>query len=257
MRNRNWGALTLGLYAMVWLVAAVGCAEAAPAAAPTPTVAPTSTPTPVPTATPAPTPTPTAVPPPPSAWSSAADGLDLQALAELIRLVAYNYDLEEVLNDPNEDLNNLDLDEDGYVDFLGVTQYGGGNSIGFSFTVDMGGGHEQEIVTVSIVKIAEHTVDVELLGDEQIYGPNFYYHESYGWLDYLMISYLYLPHEFYFSPYRYGVYPKGYKPYPTVSVEEYRARNASVVKTSRAKRSTSSAAAQANKATSPQAGKTS
>ena len=189
--------------------------------------------------------------------SSAADGLDLQAVAELLKKADTAEKFESLLNDPAEGLNNLDLDEDNNVDFIKVTEYGEGDSTGFSLTVDMGGDDEQEIATIDMVKTSGGDVDVEMHGNEQIYGRDQYYHHRYGLTEMLLFGYMFRPHPFYFSPYRYGFYPGFYRPYPVIGVSAYRARTSGVVSRSTTQVSRKSGSTASNKAASPNKGKTS
>ena len=189
--------------------------------------------------------------------SSAADGLDLQAVGELLKRAENAEQFETLLNDPSEGLNNLDLDEDDNVDFIQITEYGQDDATGFSLTVDMGGGEEQELATIDVVKTDEGDVDVEVHGNEQVYGANHYHHQRFGAGDYLLFAYLFRPHPFYFSPYRFGFYPGYYRPYPVVGLSNYRTRTSTVVGNSTTQLSRSSVSTQSRKATSPNAGRTS
>jgi len=58
--------------------------------------------------------------------------------------------LEKLINDKDTGVNNLDLDEDGKVDYIKVTEYGNDNSKGFSLTVEPSKGEEQEVATARI-----------------------------------------------------------------------------------------------------------
>lgn len=57
-------------------------------------------------------------------------GLDLQALIGLTKQAKNAEELERLLNQPGS-INNLDLDEDGNVDYIRVQEYGGGNTKNF------------------------------------------------------------------------------------------------------------------------------
>jgi len=191
-----------------------------------------------------------------SALSTAADGLDLQAVGELLKGVENAEQFETKLNDPGEGVNNLDLDEDGTTDFIKVTEYGEGAATGFSLTVDMGGGEEQEVATVGLAKVGEE-VDVELHGNDQIYGSNYYYQDRYRASNYLLFAYMFRPHPLYFSPYSYGFYPGFYRPYPVVGMSSYRSRTSTVTSRSTSKVSGTSSSAQSKVGASPNAGKAS
>ena len=54
--------------------------------------------------------------------SEIADGLDLEAVGELFREAENLEAFEKVLNDPEVGINNLDLNGDGYVDYIRVVE---------------------------------------------------------------------------------------------------------------------------------------
>jgi hypothetical protein len=85
------------------------------------------------------------------------DNLDLQALGELVKTSSNAEDMEAKLN-ASGSINNLDLDGDGNVDYIKVTEYGDGNARGFSFTVDLANGEKQEIA-MQLIKDAEDSLN--------------------------------------------------------------------------------------------------
>ena len=155
---------------------------------------------------------------------SAAEGLDLQAIGSLLRKAGNAEQFERLLNDPDEGVNNLDLDEDGNVDYIKVTEYGDDQAKGFSLSVAVGKGDEQEIATVEVDKSSGSHANVDVHGNRHIYGDNHYYHSRFGVTDFLLLSYLFRPHPYYASPYYYGYYPSYYRSYRTVPVSTYRTR---------------------------------
>lgn len=164
----------------------------------------------------------------------ASDGLDLQSVLELSKSVDGPKELEEKLNSP-DGINNLDLDEDGYIDYIYVTEYGDDNHKGFSLTIGVDN-DEQEIATLEFVN-SDNEVDIEAKGNEQIYGHNHYYHSRVTLGDILLFNYLFSPHRYWVSPY-YGYYR--YPTYRTVSYTTYRTRTSSYTKNSAARSRTSS-----------------
>jgi hypothetical protein len=158
--------------------------------------------------------------------SDAKDGLDLEALIELVKKGKNAKDIESKLNNPGG-INNLDLDEDGKVDFIKVTEYGNKkDAYGFSFTVELEGNEEQEIAEIEIDKEGDNA-NISARGNEQVYGQNHYYRGHHPITTFLLWSYLIRPHPFYYSPFGYGRYPGYYRSYSPVSRSVYRsnARN--------------------------------
>ena len=154
---------------------------------------------------------------------TADKGLNLKAVGELIKKVKTAKELEEKLNDKAVGLNNLDLNEDGNVDYIKVTEYGENNIRGFSLTTDLAPGETQEIATIEVEKGA-NAANVQVSGNHNIYGHNHHYHSSFGLTELLLVSYLFSPHPFYYSPYRYGYYPSYYSPYRTSPYSSYNSR---------------------------------
>jgi hypothetical protein len=156
----------------------------------------------------------------------ASDGLNLKLIGPLLKKAKDAEGLEKLLNDPSEGVNNLDLNEDEKVDYINVTEYGEGNNRGFSLTTDMGGGEVQEIATVQIEKKGDNA-DVQVQGNRQIYGNSNYYHSHMpGIGTYLLMSYMFRPHPFYYSRWGYGYYPPYYRSYGRVSHGAYSSRTA-------------------------------
>lgn len=101
---------------------------------------------------------------------TAAEGLDLHALMGVVKTATTGEDLERKLNTVGG-INNLDLDHDGKVDFLDVTEFGTGEFRGYSLVAHFGETTHstQEIATINIHAGAfEYTVQID--GNVQIYG---------------------------------------------------------------------------------------
>jgi hypothetical protein len=156
--------------------------------------------------------------------AEAAEGLDLKALGELAKKAKTAEELEKLLNQPGS-INNLDLDQDGQVDYLKVTEYGDDKVRGLSFTVDLDENQTQEIATIETEKVNEEEAEVQIQGNEQIYGANHYYHYRSPIWDFMLLSFLFnRDRDPWLSPYRYGSRPTWYNPYPSVPSSSYRGR---------------------------------
>jgi VCBS repeat-containing protein len=148
------------------------------------------------------------------------DNLNLQALGELVKNSTSAQDIENKLNQQGS-INNLDLNNDGQVDYIKVTEYGSGNQRGFSFTVDVADGQTQEIATIEVAQGANNA-QMNIQGNQQLYGNNGYYQSSYSLTDLMIMSYLFRPHPYYYSPYHYGYYPSYYHSYRSRPYSSYR-----------------------------------
>ena len=168
---------------------------------------------------------------------SAAEGLNLKAVGELVKKAKNAEDFERLLNQPGG-VNNLDLNEDGKVDYIHVTEYGDKNIRGFSLTVQPQQGETQEIATIEVEKKSDKA-QVQIHGNEQIYGNNCYYHYSSPLTTFLIMGYLFSPHRMFYSPWRYGHYPGWYSTYRTVPHSSYRNRTSKIAGVSTVRRASS------------------
>ena len=154
--------------------------------------------------------------------SNLGDNLDLQALGALVQKSQNAQDIENALNS-NGSINNLDLDGDGNVDYIKVTEYGSGNTRGFSFTVDLPNNQTQEVATIEVNQNGNNA-QMAINGNQQLYGQNAYYQSSISMSDLLIMHYLFSSHSYYHSPYRYGYYPRYYHSYHAVPMRSYSSR---------------------------------
>jgi hypothetical protein len=154
----------------------------------------------------------------------AADGFDLQAATELVKKVKDAEEFEERLNTPNG-INNLDLNSDGKVDYIKVTEYGSEDLRGFSLTVELEPEEVQEIATIELEK-REQNVEVVTYGNQHIYGHNYGYRRSFGLTDMLILGWMFnASRPAYTSPYGYGRYPGHYRGgYSALPQNQYRDR---------------------------------
>lgn len=186
--------------------------------------------------------------------AKAADGLDLEAVGELVKVAKDGPDLERLLNQPNGP-NNLDLSGKGSVDYISVQEFGSGGNKGFSLTVDLGGGNIQEVATVQVEKQGQQAV-VQLQGNDQIYGSGAVYHSSFSLSDAILFAWLFQPRPvLYVSPYHYGYYPTGYVVYRPVPYGVYHSRVAPVGTTRRTTYTKTTTTTIRQPVTSPNAGK--
>ena len=153
----------------------------------------------------------------------AASGLDLQAVGELVKKAKTGPEFERLLNDSSLGINNLDLNEDGEVDYIKVTEYGSGSVKGFSLTVDLADNQTQEVATIEIEKTSDGQALVQTHGNDQIYGYNHYYYSHTSFTDILLLSWLFSSNRpYYSSPWGYHYYPDYYRPYSTRGYDAYR-----------------------------------
>ncbi len=161
-----------------------------------------------------------------AASSEAARGLDLHAVAELFKDCNNLEEFERKLNDPDLGINNLDLDQDGYVDFIRVVEDVNKYSHLIILQAALGDNEFQDVATIEVEKDDDEVYRMHVWGNEVIYGPNFYYVPKYvQFHTWPIIVWIYRPA---YRPYRsvwyYRYYPHWYRPYRPVHFHIYRER---------------------------------
>ncbi len=140
--------------------------------------------------------------------SSAPAGFDVNKLAQLVKTSTDPQTLEKAINNPNNHINNLDLDKDGNIDYLKVEEPAQ-NQLNVVDDVS-----DADSVTVARIHIqpnqANNTADLSVQGNPNYVGYNNYYHSSFTFTDFLLLSYLMRPHPYYMPMYHYGYYPSYY-----------------------------------------------
>ncbi|HEY9001904.1 MAG TPA: hypothetical protein VIM89_11170 [Mucilaginibacter sp.] len=147
--------------------------------------------------------------------SSAPAGFDVNKLAQLVKTSTDPQTLEKAINNPNNHINNLDLDKDGNIDYLKVEEPGQ-NQLNVVDDVS-----DADSVTVARIHIqpdqANNTANLNVYGNPAYVGYDNYYHSSFTFTDFLLLSYFLRPHPYYMPMYHYGYYPSYYTRVRTVT----------------------------------------
>lgn len=190
--------------------------------------------------------------------STAADGLNLHAVASLISQAHDGEHFEAVLNQPS--INNLDLDGDGQLDYINVTEYGEGLFRGYSLTVHMPDGSVQQVAEITFQhnSLAGH-VTFQIHGNPQIYGANYYVRSAQplSLSQAIFLQWAFTPRVIYVSPYSRTYLPSTYVRVRTVPVTTYRTVTTPTVKNSGVKLQETKKAVITPTVQSPNAGKAS
>lgn len=156
---------------------------------------------------------------------TAADQFDLRVLEELVKKSQDAEGLERRLNQESPRYHNLDLDENGVVDFIKVDEYGSGSSRGLSLTIDVpdasGNVETQEIATIEIERETDRA-NYYVHGNSSIYGHNHYYRSHFGLGDALLLGWIFSNHRPYASPWGYNRHPDYYSNPRPMAPERYR-----------------------------------
>ncbi|WP_184548431.1 hypothetical protein [Mucilaginibacter sp. FT3.2] len=135
-------------------------------------------------------------------------GFDVNKLAQFVKNSTDPQTLEKAINNPANQINNLDLNKDGNIDYLKV-QEGDNNKLKVVDDVS-----NSESVTVATINVSptgnNNAADLNIQGNPDYAGYNNYYHSSFSLTDMLIMSYFLRPHSYYVPMYHYGYYPSYY-----------------------------------------------
>ena len=147
--------------------------------------------------------------------------LDLNAVASIFGDSRDLYDFERHLNDPYYQISNLDLNNDGYVDYLRVIEIVEGNLHLIVIQAVIGNRRYQDIATIEVYKSYNQTY-VQVVGNSYIYGPNYIIEPIYSYQpEIFRIFWQPRFYHAYRSNYRWRHYPSYYRPWRPVPVAYY------------------------------------
>jgi hypothetical protein len=101
------------------------------------------------------------------------DNLNLYAVMNLFQESPTIEDFERNLNDANSKINNLDLNGDNMVDYITVNDYIDDNIHNIVLRVAMNRNETQDVAVFTVQKFRNGTVQIQLVGDEALYGRNY------------------------------------------------------------------------------------
>ncbi len=173
-----------------------------------------------------------------SKLGKAGDQFDLFAVMALLEKSSSPEDFEKSINTKSNGVNNIDLNEDGETDYIRVIDKKiDDNSHVFILQVDVAEGSTQDVATLEIQKIKDGEANVQIIGDEELYGSDYiiepksdvaaagfvvattYAVNVWSWP---FVTYVYSPaYVVYESPYRYEYYPIWWEPWPVVVYDVY------------------------------------
>ncbi|MFZ5516840.1 MAG: hypothetical protein ACOY90_09395 [Candidatus Zhuqueibacterota bacterium] len=158
--------------------------------------------------------------------SEIAEGLDLSAVGELFREAENLESFEKSLNDPEIGVNNLDLNGDGYVDYIRVVEDVVDETHVIILQVPLGEDDFQDVATIEVERTSEDNYNMQIRGNEVVYGPDYYIAPAqvhvHTWP---IIVWIYRP---VYRPYRsifyFGYYPHWWRTYHPVPHTVYYTR---------------------------------
>lgn len=150
-----------------------------------------------------------------------SDNLDLDAVASIFGDSENLEDFEYRLNDPDNRISNLDLNEDGYIDYLRVVENSSDRNSLVVIQAVLDKDVFQDVATIEIEKVQNGNLRVQVVGDDYIYGPNYIIEPMYVQTP-LIFSFFWGPrYVTYHSPYYWDYYPRYFRYYTPYSPYKY------------------------------------
>lgn len=139
-----------------------------------------------------------------------SDNLDLQAVASIFGDSRDLEDFERRLNDPDTMISNLDLNNDGRVDYLRVVELAEQNTHVIVLQSVLGPDTFQDVATVEVERDRQNNVTVQVVGDPYIYGPSYIYQPVYVTRPVMFGLFWGSSYRPYYSPWYWDYYPTYY-----------------------------------------------
>ncbi|HIP48987.1 MAG TPA: hypothetical protein EYG92_08500 [Lutibacter sp.] len=136
-----------------------------------------------------------------------SNNLDLEAVASIFGDAKDLEDFEKKLNDPDAHISNLDLNEDGYVDYLRIVELTEGNTHLIAIQAVLGDNQFQDVATIEVEKDRHGKTHVQVVGDVYMYGQDYIIEPYYVHRPIFFRSFWNRHYHPYHSSYYWGYYP--------------------------------------------------
>lgn len=101
------------------------------------------------------------------------DNFDLYGALDLFKSASSLEDFEKKLNEENNQVNNLDLNEDGDVDYILVVDNKDGDAHAIQLQIAVSETETQDIAAIEVEKTGAESADLQIVGDEELYGDDY------------------------------------------------------------------------------------
>ncbi len=178
------------------------------------------------------------------------DNFNLYAVLDVFQKSKTFEDFEREINTRGSNINNLDLNNDGYVDYISVVSYNQGHFHSIVLRDSFGSDDYQDVAVIEVSKNNAGKVLIQLIGDEALYGDNYIVEPSSGYTegtpnpgytgaesamignyspsrivfvnDWPIVLSLFSPHfSLYISPWYWGYYPVYWSPWAPIGYHSY------------------------------------
>lgn len=172
------------------------------------------------------------------------DHFSLEGALDVFKSAESLEDFESAINKQDKNINNLDLNEDGEIDYIRVEDNHDGDVHAIVLQAVLSKDEVQDIAVIEIEKNGDESATLQIVGDELLYGEEHFVEpfdevaESNGKggpnADYTMtrivvnvwfwpsVRYVYGPrYRVYRSPYYWGYYPRVWRPWRPLTWRSY------------------------------------
>ena len=108
-----------------------------------------------------------------AASNEISDNLDLNAVASIFGDSENLEDFERRLNDPDNRISNLDLNSDGYIDYLRVLENSSDENSLVLIQAVLDKDVYQDVATIEIERDVNNRHRIQIVGNSYIYGSNY------------------------------------------------------------------------------------
>lgn len=176
------------------------------------------------------------------------DNFSLEGALAMFKSANNPEEFEKAINEENNNVNNLDLNDDGSIDYIVVDNIKEGDTHVLVLSTYLNDKEKQDIATIGIEKTGNENAQLQIVGDEDLYGKDIFVEpvdlvenvkEDKGpsiqefetkpvlvnvWL-WPCVRFMYAPtYIVWRSPYRWGYYPRGWKPWKPFKVVVFKTR---------------------------------
>lgn len=109
----------------------------------------------------------------PVALGLPGDNLNLYAVLDAFQKSKTLEEFEKVLNEQDSKVNNLDLNNDGEIDYIEIASKKSGNTHLIVLQVAVNSKEKQDVAVIEVNKDKKNNVHVQIIGDEDLYGKNY------------------------------------------------------------------------------------
>jgi hypothetical protein len=164
--------------------------------------------------------------------SETGENFDLYGVAQLFKDSEDLEAFEKAINDPSNEVNNLDLNEDGEVDYVRAVEHSEGNSRVIVMQAALGEKEFQDVATIEIEKNSDEDYVLQAIGNEEVYGEEYIVEPEpsttttvvhvHTWP---IIRFVFLPgRRLWVSPWYWGRFPGWWHPWHPVAMSVHRSR---------------------------------